>query len=92
MPKKMKVLTSNEMLEILNKQWLSSEDMQLLCATSRVKAIEIRKQIAKTLIDEGYYLPANMIPTEKAIEFLKLNVKYLRKMADQENERKKEVI
>ena len=81
MPRQAKRISANKMLEILNKQWLDTKDIKALASVGENRARDIKKEIAKELLQENYFLPTGLVPSEKAIQYLNLNVSYLRKVA-----------
>ena len=81
---KLKSATAGDILEILNKQWLSSKDIKIVASVGINKATKILKEIQQELEENNYFYPTNMVPSECVIQKLGLNVKYLRKMAREE--------
>lgn len=74
--------TASEMLEILNQPWIGTEEIKRLACVGNDKARKIKTKIKEQLLDEGYILPSsNVVPTEKVAEYLKINIKYLKKVA-----------
>lgn len=73
--------SANEMLDVLNKQWLDTKDIKLLASVGIEKARKIKNEIISTLEDDNYFLPSGLVPSEKVVEYLNLNVKYLKKIA-----------
>lgn len=73
--------SANEMLDILNKQWLDTKDIKVLASVGIEKARKIKNEIISKLEDENYFLPNGLVPSEKVVEYLNLNVKYLKKIA-----------
>lgn len=72
----------NEMLEVLKKQWLSAQDIKILASVSLRKAYSIRNEITADLKSQNYFLPNSLVPNDKVIDYLKLDIKYLRKLAE----------
>ena len=73
--------SANEMLDVLNKQWLDTKDIKLLASVGIEKARKIKNEIISALEDDNYFLPSGLVPSEKVVEYLNLNVKYLKKIA-----------
>ena len=83
MSKLAKIYNAKEMLEVLKKPWLNTQDLKILSGTSIDKARELKKQIAKRLIEEEKcLLPSGLVPTDKVIEYLHINIEYLKTMAE----------
>lgn len=73
-------LSSEELLEVLNTQWASKNEVKLIGCVGESKALEIMREIRSKVQNEGYYLPKNLVPMEKVIEYFKININYLKKM------------
>lgn len=73
-------LTAKETLEILDKQWADINDIRKLACCGRDKAREVKKEINTTLAKEGYTI-INKVPMEKVVEYLKININYLKKIS-----------
>lgn len=82
--------SANEMLDILNKQWLDTKDIKVLASVGIDKARRIKNEIISTLAAEHYFLPTSLVPSEKVVEHLNLNVRYLKKMAKDSEAKKNE--
>lgn len=81
MPRIPKIHPAREILCVLEKPWLTTKDLQIISGTGEAKAREIKKDITQIVHDEGRRLPSGLIPVDKAIEYLHLNINYLKKMA-----------
>lgn len=74
--------TASEVLEILSRPWVGTKEIKRVACVGNNKATEIKNAIQQQLLDEGYILPsANVVPSERVVEYLKINIRYLRKMA-----------
>ena len=71
---------TKEMLEILKKPWLGTGDIKKLASVGTNKALEIKANIAKQLLEQNYFLPTGLVPTDKVVEYLHLNIRYLKSM------------
>lgn len=82
-------LSAEETLQILENQWLTTNDIKRLACVGTTRVASIKKAIIDKLHeeDENYYLPAGLLPTDKVVEFLKINVKYLKKISDKKESR-----
>lgn len=76
-----KGLSASEMLHILQKAWLGTSDIRAIAMCGTGRAGQIKKQIADKLEKENYYLPNGLVPTDKVIEYLKINISYLKKIS-----------
>ena len=71
------IIQADEMLEILNKQWATIQDIMKIGALGRNKARNIKNEIERNIIDQGLKLPNNLVPREKVIEYFKINLDFL---------------
>lgn len=69
------------MLEVLSKQWLDTNDIKILACVGIEKARKIKYDIASMLEEDNYFLPNGLVPSEKVIEYLNININYLKKIA-----------
>ncbi len=74
-----KSLKSSEILEILSHQYVSTEDIKKIACCGLNRAQTIKRNIVKQLESENYLLPYGLVPTDKVVEYLKINVNYLKK-------------
>lgn len=72
----------NEMLEVLQKQWLDTKDISILACVSLNKAREIKKKITKEIESKDNFLPTGLVPNEEVVKYLNINVKYLKKISE----------
>lgn len=78
----MKKLTAKDTLELISKQWCSSQDFSILSNTGKNTTLKLMRELRKQLEQENYFLPTNLLPMDKVVEYLKLNVSYLEKVSD----------
>ena len=71
------IIQADEMLEILNKQWATIQDIMKIGALGRNKARNIKNEIERNIIDQGLKLPNNLVPLEKVIEYFKIILDFL---------------
>lgn len=77
-----KLYSASEILQVLQKQWLTTDDIQILSGRSIDKARELKKEIARKIVEEdNYLLPNGLVPSDKTVKYLNLNINYLKKMA-----------
>ncbi len=77
-----KRISVSDMLEILNNQWLSSMDIKKLACVSLVKAIKIKDEITEELTSNNYFVPNGLVPCDRVVKYLNLNVNYLKKISE----------
>ncbi len=76
-------LTASETLEILNKLWASTSDIQKLGCIGYNKALKVKEKIREQMIDDGMVFPRYKVSMEYVAKYFNLEVKKLRKLADQ---------
>ena len=76
-----KVYSAKEVLKVLEKPWLNTNDIKIVSSTSVDKARKIKQDIAEKLLKKRYLLPTGLIPTEELIKYLHININFLREMA-----------
>ena len=81
MPRLAQRISANEILDILNQQYLNVTDIKKVASVSIERARQIRNSISQKLEDENYFVPTNLIPTESLIDYLHLNLNYLKKIS-----------
>ena len=73
-----------EMLEIVSKVWINSNDIMKLCNCGKNTANKIRQDVEKIVIDNGKVIPPSVVkyvPTKLVLEYLGLDEDYIFKMA-----------
>ena len=81
----MEKLSTKKTLCILDNQWATTRDVMLLGACGKNKALEIKREIKSELESKGYYLPYNLVPMEKVIDYFNININYLKKISGGNN-------
>lgn len=76
----MKKLSSKEMLDLLDTQWAGTSEIKLIAQCGKNRALAIKNQIRKELENSNYYLPNNKIPMFKLVEYLGINIQYLKRV------------
>lgn len=84
MPRIKKQLSANEILSRLNFQWANSKDIADIAGVGLNKALIIKNEIQDALEKQGYRLPRNLVPMNKVVEYLKIDIRYLKKIAKEE--------
>ena len=75
----MERLNASETLDLISKQWAGTKDIQKLALCGENKARQIKELIKKELSD-NWLMPSNEVPMSKLVEYLKIDIKYLRKV------------
>ena len=71
------ILSAEEMLDILNSQWATVQDIMKIGAVGRNKARDIKNKISDDIISTELKLPNNLVPMERVIDYFKINVDFL---------------
>ena len=81
-------MKAKELLELLDKQWANTKDIQQIGGIGEVKAIKIKKQIKEELINsKNYYLPnERLVPMAEVVKFFNIDINYLKRI-ERSNER-----
>lgn len=82
------IISANETLELISKQWCDLNDLRKITGLGKNTASKLRNDIKNDLINKGYLLPNRLLPMNEVVNYLKINVSYLQKMAKENNERK----
>ena len=78
-------LKSKEMLKILDNQWLDTNDVMKVGYVGVSKALSIKKEITDELLSLGIKTPRGLVPSEKVIDYFKINVNFLRKISNEKS-------
>lgn len=73
-----------EMLEIVSKVWINSNDIMKLCNCGKNTANKIRQDVEKIVIDNGKVIQPSVVkyvPTKLVLEYIGLDEDYIFKMA-----------
>ena len=85
------IISANETLELISKQWCDLSDLKKLTGLGKNSTSKLRNEIKADLLSKGYLLPNKLLPMNEVVNYLKINVSYLQKMSKDTNERKKVV-
>ena len=72
---------AKETLKLISKQWCDLNDLMELTQLGRNNALKIKNEIRISLVNQGYSLPTKLLPMNEVVNYLKINVGYLQKMA-----------
>jgi len=76
-----KKISAKEMLELIaGTQYMGTADICLLGYCGRNKAQTIIKEIKAGLEEKGFYTPARLVPTEDVINYLHIDVDFLKEL------------
>lgn len=74
-------MEAKEILKLISKQWCDLNDLMKLTRVGRNNALKIKNEIRISLVNQGYSLPNNLLPMNEVVNYLKININYLQKMA-----------
>lgn len=80
-----KRINASETLELISQQWASVDDIKMLACVGDNTARNIKKCIESELKD--WLLPYGKVPMSKVVEYLKIDIKFLKKVSDEKNEK-----
>lgn len=75
------VMSANETLELISKQWCNLNDLMLLGEFGRNTALKVKKEIKDKLTKQGYRIPKHVIPMKEVVDYLDINISYLESRA-----------
>ena len=71
------MLNAKETLELISKQWCTTEDLMKLENVSRPTAMKFKNEIMEKLIKQGYIIPKHLVPMKEVVDRLNINIAYL---------------
>lgn len=74
-------MNAKETLELISKQWCSLNDLIKLTRLGKNSASKLKSEIRIDLLNKWYLLPAKLLPMNKVVNYLKININHLQKMA-----------
>ena len=75
-------MCNEDLLKLIEKPWLSVEDIKRICECGASSARKIVKDIENQVISSGKNLPPTkkkLVPTNLVLDYLNIDVEYLRK-------------
>ena len=83
-----KRLSANEILKILENQWLTTKDIKDIACVGYTKASYIKNEIELKIKerDQNYFLPSGLVPSKEVVDYLNIDIKYLRKIVNSKGE------
>ncbi len=83
-----KRLSANEILRILENQWLTTKDIKDIACVGYTKASYIKNEIELKIKerDQNYFLPSGLVPSKEVVDYLNIDIKYLRKIVNSKGE------
>lgn len=74
-------MTAKETLDLISKQWCDLNDLRKLTGLGKNSASKLKSDIRINLLNKGYQLPSKLLPMNEVVNYLKININYLQKMA-----------
>lgn len=78
-------MTAKETLDLISKQWCDLNDLRKLTGLGKNSASKLKSEIRINLLNKGYQLPSKLLPMNEVVNYLKININYLQKMAKETN-------
>lgn len=75
-------MTAKETLSLVSKQWCDLEDLTKLTELGRNNVLKIRRNIKKYIEEKGYMIINNKLPMCEVVNYLKIDINYLKKMVN----------
>lgn len=76
------LIGAKDTLTLISKQWCDLNDLMQLAHVGRNNALKIRQNIKQDLLNKGYLLPNNLLPMNEVVDYLKINISYLKKVSN----------
>ena len=70
-------MNAKETLDLISKQWCTTEDLMKLANIGRNSALTIKSKIKNDLESKGYYVPKNAVPMQEVVKYLNIDIDYL---------------
>lgn len=74
--------TADEILKVIQKPWATTQDIVIIGCIGINKAAKDKEKIAEMVESEGWKLPPRVVPMDKVVEYYKININYLKKVAN----------
>lgn len=81
------MLSADEMLVLISKQWANVSDIMKIGNVGKNKAQEIKRTIKNYYDANAVCLPYGLIPMEKVVEYFQINISYLKKVQQKKETR-----
>ena len=80
---KRNTLSANELLELISsKHWANTTDLMKISGKGRNSSDKDKHEIAAQLEKQGYRLPRGLVPMDVVVDYYKINITYLKKVAN----------
>lgn len=76
-------MSAKETLELISKQWCDLNDLIKLTGLGKNNAMKLKNQIKASLNEKGYQLPNKLLPMNEVVNYLKINIGYLKKVSNE---------
>lgn len=82
--------SAKKILEIISKQYCTTSDLMVLTNSGKNTCLKLKRQLKEQLEQENYFLPKSVLPMDKVVDFLKINIPYLKNVSGFENKESEE--
>lgn len=77
--------SASNILDIISKQYCTTSDLMVLTNSGKNTCLKLKRQLREQLEQENYFLPKSVLPMDKVVDFLKINIPYLKNVSCFEN-------
>ena len=74
-----KNISTNEMRELMNQIWASTEDIKRIGCIGKNKALEIKKEIREQMKEDKMVFPRNLVAMQYVIKYFHIDEKKIAK-------------
>ena len=75
-----KNISTNEMRELMNQIWASTEDIKRIGCIGKNKALEIKKEIREQMKEDKMVFPRNLVAMQYVIKYFHIDEKKIAKV------------
>ena len=83
-------MNTREIFDLISKQWCTTEDLKKLTGLGKSSTLKLKSKIKNDLINKGYFLPNKLLPMYEVVNYLKIDVDYLKYFNENQTSGKEE--
>lgn len=73
-----KQISNEEILQLVSKQWCTTNDIRKLANVGIIQARKIKAQIWNELKSKGFIIPPYVVPTELVVKKLSIDIDFIK--------------
>lgn len=85
-------MNAENILSLISKQWCTLDDLRNITGLGKTNSIKLKNKIRNQLLDKGYDLPNKLLPMNEVVNYLKIDINYLKQVIEKNNNKKGENI